>query len=345
MGSSDGKVLVGNNEDFIDPNTYVWFLSSSENRFARVYFGYGSDLPQGGMNEKGLFFDYATTQPRIGKFYGKKEVYKGSLAELAIETCLNVDQVVDLFDQYDRSYMTYQIMFADKNGNSVIIETDTIIRKKGNYQVATNFCQSLHEPNPYSIERFKCADSLLHASTHYTVDYFRSILDCTHQEINSPTLYSNIYDLTSGDVYVYLFHNYSDYYRFNLYEELKKGDHAYRLADVIRPSSAYEEYTKEPHVPVYTIIQADTINYAKYTGVYEIIGFPPMKYYITLENGHLFFLMSGLNKYQLFPVSLNSFIIKELNLKITFEKDKQNMINGITISLYGLTNYQAKRST
>jgi len=343
MGSSDGKVLVGNNEDFIDPNTFVWFLSSSENKFARVYFGYGSDLPQGGMNEKGLFFDYATTQPRIGKYYNNKEVYKGSLVELAMEACSNVNEVIELFEKYDRSYMTYQIMFADKNGNSIIIETDTILRKRGNYQVATNFCQSIPETNPYSIERFRCADSMLNSTKQYTIEYFRAILDCTHQEINSPTQYSNIYDLTSGDVYVYLFHNYSDHFRFNLSEELMKGDHAYKLSDIINPSSAYNDFITESHVPAYKIIQSDTINYSRYIGVYEIVGFSPMKYCITLENGILFFLMSGLNKYRLFPISEDSFIIKELNLKITFKKNEQNISNGIDISMYGLMNYSANK--
>lgn len=344
MGSSGGKVFVGNNEDFIDPNTYVWFLTPSPNKLGRVYFGYGHELPQGGMNEKGLFFDYATTQPRKGKYYKRKDVFKGSLAELAIETCSNVSEVITLFDKYDRSFMTYQIMFVDKDGISIIIETDTIIKKVQRYQVATNFCQSLNDPSPYSIERYRCADSMLKSTKNYNIDYFRSILDCTHQEENSPTQYSNIYDLNTGDVYIYLFHDFLTFSKLNLQEELKKGNHAYKLSDLINPSPSYKKYVSEYHIPVYNIIQRDTTDYKRYAGVYEIIDFPPMKYYITSESGSLFLLMSGINKYKLYPVSGDAFIIKELNLKITFEKNDQRINDKISISLYGLMNYTAKRT-
>jgi len=344
MGSSGGKVLVGNNEDFIDPNTYVWFLPALSNKYGRVYFGYGQDLPQGGMNEKGLFFDYATTQPRVGKFYKIRDVYKGSLTELAMETCSTVNEVIDLFEKYDRSYMTYQIMFADKYGNSIIIETDTIIRSKHNYQVATNFCQSRNEPNPYSIERFTCADSMLKSAKSYSIEYFRSILDCTHQELNSPTQYSNIYDLNTGDLYIYLFHNFFTYSKLNLFEELKKGKHAYRLSEIVSPSPAYEKYLTEYQVPVYNIIGRDTVGYSNYAGVYEITDFPPMKYYVSRENGGLYFMMSGINNFKLYPVSENAFIMKEFNLKVTFEKSRIGITDTIDISLYGLMNYKAKRS-
>jgi len=76
MGSSGGKVFVGNNEDFIDPNTYVWFLTPSPDKLGRVYFGYGHELPQGGMNEKGLFFDYAPHNPVWGNTTKEKMFIK-----------------------------------------------------------------------------------------------------------------------------------------------------------------------------------------------------------------------------------------------------------------------------
>jgi hypothetical protein len=56
MASKGGKTLVGNNEDFIDPESYVWFLPSENGKYGRVYFGFGIGLPQGGMNDQGLFW-------------------------------------------------------------------------------------------------------------------------------------------------------------------------------------------------------------------------------------------------------------------------------------------------
>ena len=56
---SDGEnVLVGNNEDSKIPYTRVWFIPAENGRFGRVYFGYDNWYPQGGMNDRGLFFDY-----------------------------------------------------------------------------------------------------------------------------------------------------------------------------------------------------------------------------------------------------------------------------------------------
>jgi hypothetical protein len=133
-------------------------------------------------------------------------------------------------------------------------------------------------------------------------------------------------------------------YKLNLQEELKKGNHAYKLSDLINSSPSYKKYVSEYHIPVYNIIQRDTTDYRRYAGVYEIIDFPPMKYYITSESGSLFLLMSGINKYKLYPVSGNAFILKELNLKITFEKNDQRINDKISISLYGLMNYAAKRT-
>jgi hypothetical protein len=185
---------------------------------------------------------------------------------------------------------------------------------------------------------------MLKSTKSYTIDYFRSILDCTHQELNSPTQYSNIYDLNTGDLYIYLFHNFSTYSKLNLFEELKKGKHAYRLSDIVSPSPAYEKYITEYHVPVYNIIGRDTAGYSNYAGVYEITDFPPMKYYVSLENGSLYFMMSGINKFKLYPVSENEFIMKEFNLKVTFEKSQNEINKTIGISLYGLMNYKAIRS-
>ena len=112
-----------------------------------------------------------------------------------MEECASVDEVIKLFDSFDRQYMaTYQIMFADKFGNAVIIKSDTLIMKKGDYQICTNFRQSLGKENPYSIERYNIVDEMLKNSEDISIDLFRSILAKTHQDPGqkqgSPTQYS-----------------------------------------------------------------------------------------------------------------------------------------------------------
>jgi len=39
--SQNGKTLIGNNEDWKDYNTRMWFAPASEGIYGRVYFGFG----------------------------------------------------------------------------------------------------------------------------------------------------------------------------------------------------------------------------------------------------------------------------------------------------------------
>src|SRR5262245_37756369 len=87
----DGKLAIaGDNEDWADPNTQMWFVPPTRDNYGIVYFGFGKGeypeggvsshrlripekgitsinpeelcgLPQGGMNEKGLFLGGAAT--------------------------------------------------------------------------------------------------------------------------------------------------------------------------------------------------------------------------------------------------------------------------------------------
>ena len=346
MGISNGKVLVGNNEDFIDPNTFVWFLPEEKNKYGRVYFGFNTELPQGGMNERGLFFDCAAVPARIGKHFNKKTTYKGNLMKLAIETCSNIEEVITLFKKYERSFMTYQILFADKNGNSVIIESDTMIAKEKEYQIATNFYQSLSlsKISDYSaLQRYQIADSLLSTNNNYTVDYFRTILDKTHQEGFSPTQYSNIYDLSNGDIYVYLFHDYHDVCKLNLFEELKKGRHSHRISILLKGSKEYKNFSADYHAIIHKAIKIDTSLYNKYVGEYSNNNFPPAKYYITKQNGKLFMMIEGLDSYPLEPVSEDELFMKELNMTVKFNYKQNQVADKILISIYGIMNFDAIR--
>jgi hypothetical protein len=50
-------VLFGNNEDWINPNTYYWVVPPGIKDYGVVYFGFDNFWPQGGINEKGLAYD------------------------------------------------------------------------------------------------------------------------------------------------------------------------------------------------------------------------------------------------------------------------------------------------
>ncbi len=229
--ASDGHMtLAGNNEDSNFLSTNILFLPAEEGKFGRVYFG--SDVarfPQGGMNQRGLFFDAAaldevTVVPRDPT----KPAIKGQLILKAMEECSTVEEVRRLFTSYDFSGpMNGHYLVGDKDGNSMVIEGQTFIMKKGRYQIITNFSQSKTPPEKTTDYRYKIASQLLEQTATISIDLFRRVLNATHFEQShgemNTTLYSYICDLKKGDIYLYNFHNFEESAKINLEEELKKG--------------------------------------------------------------------------------------------------------------------------
>jgi len=228
--SDEDTALAGNNEDYNFLSTNILFLPAEEGRFGRVYFGADvAHFPQGGMNGKGLFFDGAAldTVIEVPRDTSKPAI-KGPLILKAMEECSTVEEVQRLFTYYDFSGpMNGHYLVGDRFGNSMIIEPQTFIKKKGKYQIITNFYQSKIAPEKITDYRYKIASQLLEQSATISVDLFRRILNATHFEQShgemSTTLYSYICDLKKGDIYIYNFHNFEEVAKINLEEELKKG--------------------------------------------------------------------------------------------------------------------------
>jgi len=231
--ASDSKIaLAGNNEDANRFYSYIWFLPAEKGKFGRIYFGWrikDVQYPQGGMNDKGLFFDGATAENVVVPRDPSKLSYEGNLILKAMEECSTVEEVLMLYDRYDVSgSWNGHYLIGDRFGNSAIIEPQTIIRKKGKYQIVTNFFQSKTKPENITDTRYRIAMELFEKSENISVDLFRRILNETHQEVCSrwmtSTIYSYICDLKKGEIYIYNFHNFEDVVKINLKEELKKGE-------------------------------------------------------------------------------------------------------------------------
>lgn len=241
-----GLTLAGNNEDYSDPATKIWFVPGEKGRYGRVYVGFGNLFPQGGMNERGLFFDgfAAPRVPAAGS--AGKEVYAGNLADRAMAECATAGEVAALFEKYDRSFLEGGILFfADASGDVAIIEPDAILRRKGR-AVQTNFHQSRVKPAEIRCERFKIATRMLEeAGENISVDLFRRILAATHAEGANPTLYSNIYDLQRRVMYLYHFHNFENAVRIDLAAELKKGRRVLDLPALFPRTFAAEAFARK----------------------------------------------------------------------------------------------------
>ena len=260
---SDGeKVLVGNNEDYKIPYTRVWFVPAEKGQYGRVYFGYDNWSPQGGMNDQGLFFDFFATKLMEVKLSKKKPKFKGPMIDTMAAECATVDEVLDMFSQYNLESMSkYQMFVVDKSGDAAIIEGDHIIRKSGSYQIVTNFYQSKVKEDRKPCEwykpsclMYKKAETMLTESTVASVPYFRDILAATHRNtLGAQTLYSNIYDLKKGLVYLYYLHNFENEVVIDLSEELIKGPHYYEIPSLFGKEPKYRRKVYSHPSPAFSI--------------------------------------------------------------------------------------------
>lgn len=239
-GVDENNALGGNNEDYSDPETRIWFFPPEEGKYGRALVGYEAFIWQGGMNDQGLFFDAMSIEDLFEVEQGDKLDYEGSLLAKALETCADVDCVLDLFDRY-HAYDTwaFQFLFGDASGNSVLIEP-YLTTKGGRFHVGTNFLQSIVDENSCRYcDRYWTARSMFENSSEISIELMRDILNETHLEGDFPTQYSTIYDLKEKMIYLYLFHNFEEVRVFDLEEELAKGYHVYSMENLFDDTLDY----------------------------------------------------------------------------------------------------------
>jgi len=258
-------VLFGNNEDYTNPNTYYWISPSTQQFYGGVYIGYDNLSPQGGVNEKGLAFDYnALPQVALNSRSGLPPL-RGNPGFIILRECATVEEAIDMAGGYNwGTSLKYQIHLADASGDAVVIsagpdgELAFTRKEKGDgYLVSTNFNLAYHQKEKEGLcSRYDTAVAMLEKikdEDDLTVEYFREILDAVHAEgASSNTLYSNIFDLKNGIIYLYYWHQFNEVVILNVQEEIAKNPSPTRISDLFsqdtveRASAEHQRYqTKE----------------------------------------------------------------------------------------------------
>jgi penicillin V acylase-like amidase (Ntn superfamily) len=351
--ATDGDVvLAGNNEDAVNPQTKVWFVPADDGRFGRVYFGF--DLNQeGGMNERGLFFDGFATAPHKVVRSTDKPVFTGLLIDKVMAECATVEEVLAVFEKYNLEFLERgMLIFGDARGDSAIIEGDDVVRKQGRFQVSTNFYQSQTPAGQEPCERYRIAVQMLEEADEVSVPLCRRILSAVHFEHGSYTLYSNIYDLRRRRVYLYHFHNFENVVVFDLAEELKKGRRILDLPSLFPPTFAAEEFARRQLRALeekkgLRRIDIDPGLLDRYVGRYILSTRPIPGLVITIlnETDRLFAEVPGMGKVELSPESPTDFFYLTLSglLKLTFTEDDDGRVTGFEADMNGLK-YKAQRT-
>ena len=254
----NGSVFFGNNEDEggSRKNSRIWFVPALDNAtYGCAYVGFYDNLPGGddvdnlaigGMNSQGLCFD-ANGIPLEFVDDTMDGPKRSRIAdwEAILRECASVEEVIHWHQTHNMGgYWGNQIHWADSTGDAVVIGPKVrgwlaFTRKTTNPFLSTNFNlaeYNLSDPNTnYPCGRYNTMQTLLNirlSNDDLSIGQMRDILESVHFPGTSEylgTVYSNIFDLTTRDIYLYILGNYEEVFTLNLHDELEKGEHELRI--------------------------------------------------------------------------------------------------------------------
>ena len=357
----NGLALAGNNEDFWLTDTKVWYVPKEGSQrgmageFGRVYFGFDNFYPQGGMNEAGLFFDgFATSENKIKKSDGKSQ-FAGNISDHVMAHCQTTEEVIAVFEKYDLSFLSHaMLMFADRHGDSVIIEGDEFLRIEGDHQVVTNFYQSLTSPDKTSCPRYLAAVRSLGRDEPVSIDTCRAVLAATRQARGAPTQYSNVYDLKKGLIYLYHFHNFEEVVCIDLKEELAQGAHETDLPTLFSANKRFIAFKSQRQQDILRQIEArrakniDAATIKEFAGIYLFdVGIPQKVIANFWLEDDRFYVASAMDnqREEIYPEAPDRFFhIGDYGPQTyQFSRNEEGQVTAVTVRVLGRT-YQGTKA-
>ncbi len=247
--TKNGKTVVGNNEDWLSPNSQFWYEPAINGKYGVMYMGLLNNFAQGGINEAGLVFDgFANPYLPVNNTEGKTNMYIGTAIKNIMQEMQTVEEVKNYLSTINLSSLSSsQIVFVDRTGTYLIAEGDELIIGKEKEKAFSNFYYSqTSSEEEVALENFQRGIKFLKNSKGKpSLSYCGRAM----QEFSSSKLfgtqYSTIYDLNSLKVRVYLFHDYSEYVEIDLKKELNKGAHKTMIANLFpKESIGFKHYSK-----------------------------------------------------------------------------------------------------
>ena len=216
------RVVFCNNEDWSNPKSRIWFVPAGDEHLGCAYVGFDNGWAQGGLNTKGLAFDWVAGSREEWKPGSDMKVARGNPSVRMLETCTTVDEAVAFFRKHrELSFAYAKILVADSSGKSVIVGA-----KDGKLQIEES-CQC----RGFGYGQ-RALDKMLATTPEPTVANGAGILRACLQDGKYGTKYSNIFDLKSGDIHLFQPSKQSDGVKLNLAAELKKGEHYYDIPHI-----------------------------------------------------------------------------------------------------------------
>jgi hypothetical protein len=143
-----------------------------------------------------------------------------------LESCSTIDEAVAFFQtHWEPSFSYAKILIADRTGASVIIGA-----KDGRLDI-----KIAKQSRGFGYSG-QIVDRMLNDTPPSTVESAGKILEAACQKGENATKYSNVFDLKSGDIFLFRFPEHRSAVKLSLKEELEKGRHSYdipRIAEQI----------------------------------------------------------------------------------------------------------------
>jgi len=241
-----GKTMVGNNEDYWNPNDRIWFEKGHNGEYGAMYVGFDNFWPQGGMNQAGLVFDgFAEDYKAINDTVGKKALSTNFLKEI-MKKCASVYDVKKYLSQYNLSGLeTSMFFFVDKSGKYLVAEGDSlIIGNKESYIVSNFYPSQIKNECDVPLSFYQKGRKYLENNKDTSVSFCSSIMDTMHQEKawGAGTMYTTVYDLKEGIIYLYFFRDYTHVIKFNLNKELSKNNYSLNIPELFPENKKGQDF-------------------------------------------------------------------------------------------------------
>ncbi|WP_162126349.1 Ntn hydrolase family protein [Flavobacterium phycosphaerae] len=250
------KTIVGTNFDAYYTAPRIWFENAvqpgtygaafSGGRISGVH-GYA---PQSGMNEAGLSFSRlatATPQTNIMDMSRKKPIpNECSYLKDILHTCKTVEEVKRYISQYNHSFFLQDVfIYIEKSGRYLIVEPYTMTLGNEARYVLSNFCPSVTDATyANKLDRYRKGVELLNTKVDTTPEFCKALSDSMHvcrKKIGDGTLLSSNWDLKTGNITLYFYHDYTKAIHYNLKEELAKGDHFFEIPKLFPPNAEFQK--------------------------------------------------------------------------------------------------------
>jgi hypothetical protein len=245
----NGHTYLGNNEDSWRLGSRIWFENGISGNLGAVYVGYANMFPQGGMNEAGLAFDGLTTLPKpLKKSNGLPVGNALEFVKRIMQTCRTVEDVRRFAILYNRQevFNNGEYMFADRSGHYLVMESDTLLMGNDDKYLIANFCPSITaEKQKLSWDRYRRGIEYIRnhpgdTNTNYTLALVDTMHEC-REKMGDGTMYSFVADLDKGELSLYFYHDFTHGVRYNLEQELAKGDHVTDMLTIFPANKEYQQ--------------------------------------------------------------------------------------------------------